>query len=395
MATRSHRNAIRWAREIPTMLHGGRLDRVAHHVVLLIATWADNDGKNAYMSLDALVQYGHVGLAELHEVLGRLEKRGYIIPAVAEHGAAGWVLPVDRKHEPDTIADTRAAKRRAATAKRTREWREAKRVTQDNGVTVTPDSSVTVTQKSSVTTGSVTQKTTVTGGSVTQDCDAGDASGSVTPAGQRPVPPVTSIKNYLHKDACAERPPAAVAAETDPDASNGALFGAAPSKPTKAPAPDFTDDFNAWWALYPRKADRKPALIAYEKARLGKAVRDNKKRRPVSAEQLLRATPMFAAQMRQEGREAKHIPMGATWLNKDGWEDYGPAEAPQRPTVDHLRATADAAEAARLLRTHYLDPGQHPNDPTPHGQFVRAARVAFIDQHADELDAILTKQAAS
>lgn len=181
------------------MLHNGRVDRLAHHVALLVATWANNDGTNAFMSLDSLAECAHASLSETQEALQRLQTRGYLVSAVASNGASAWELPIAKvKHERDEVAETRAAKRKKATQERTRKWREAKRVTQEL--------SVTVTDNSSVTTESVTLESTVTQGSVTQELGVRDARVSVTPAGHSPVPPLTSIKEDLHASRKAEQP---------------------------------------------------------------------------------------------------------------------------------------------------------------------------------------------
>lgn len=374
MANRSARYALRWAREIPTMLHNGRVDRIGHAVAVLIATWANNDGTNAFMSLDSLAECAHATLAETDAAVRRLEARGYLMHAVASNGAAGYALPISRKHERDEVAEERAARRRAATLERTRKWREAKRVT--------PDSTVTVTGNSSVTTESVTADSSVTQGPVTQELGVRDAGLGVTTAGHSSIPPLTSIKNDLHKDACAERPPAAVAAEVDLNTSDGLLLNPPASKPAAKGKPatsgGYTAEFETFWSAYPKRNGRRDGKFA--------AAREfAKASKLVSPADLTASAKRWAA-------VCGDLPVDAErWLKNRRWEDHAPAQPQDGPSVALLRATADANQAARLLKTVWTDPGQHPDDPTPRVQFIKAKRIAFIDAHADELNALLTK----
>ena len=51
--------AIKWAREVPTLLHHGRVDRLGHHLLLLLATYAKNDGSDMYASMSTLAKESH------------------------------------------------------------------------------------------------------------------------------------------------------------------------------------------------------------------------------------------------------------------------------------------------------------------------------------------------
>lgn len=189
--------AIKWAREVPTLLHNGRVDRLGHHLLLLLATYAKNDGSDIYASVTSLAKDARAPKREVTEALGRLETAGLIGRAHASNGALGWSLNLGARVAEDPVLEAREAKRRAATKERTRRWRERSKSSGDAtvGRHVTPDSPVTsdaVTHHSTVTDGAVTQEFGVRNAEllrhkpdVTQECDAGDASESVTPAGQR------------------------------------------------------------------------------------------------------------------------------------------------------------------------------------------------------------------
>lgn len=199
--------AIRWAREVPTLLHRGRVDRLGHHLLLLMATYAKNDGSDMYASVTSLAKEAHAPEREVADALARLEKAGLVAPAHASNGAPGWSLDVARRSEVDAVVEARTAQRRAATRERTRLWRERRKAVGDAevGRHVTPDSTVTngrVTHELTVTTNGVTQESGVRNAEllrhkpdVTHQCDAGDATESVTTAGQTPY---NSLQ--LHKD---------------------------------------------------------------------------------------------------------------------------------------------------------------------------------------------------
>lgn len=75
-------------------------------------------------------------------------------------------------------------------------------------------------------------------------------------------------------------------------------------------------EFGEFWKLYPRRDDKGHALKAYRGAR-----------RKASAERLTSAAKKFADEC--VGRDPKYIPLPATWLNGERWEDQGVAEASQ------------------------------------------------------------------
>lgn len=87
-----------------------------------------------------------------------------------------------------------------------------------------------------------------------------------------------------------------------------------PSKPKRQPkAHSYSDDFEAFWAIYPRPVNKLAAAKAFEKAiAMGGGTPEAKKR-------LLEATTAYAAH--QKGKDQQYIPHPATWLNAGGWDD--------------------------------------------------------------------------
>lgn len=244
--------AIKWAREVPTLLHRGRVDRLGHHLLLLLATYAKNDGSDMYASVTSLAKDARAPERDVVDVLDRLEKAGLIERAHASNGAPGWSLNLSARSDEDPALEARQAQRRAATRKRTQAWRERRKssgdaeverhVTQESGVTngvVTPELSVTdegVTQECDAGDAEVVRHQD----DVTHQCDAGDARVSVTTAGQTPYNSLELPKDRTPKD---ELP-------TDADASGAselALVGVASSsaKPSKRRKAKAADPLNA------------------------------------------------------------------------------------------------------------------------------------------------------
>lgn len=70
-------------------------------------------------------------------------------------------------------------------------------------------------------------------------------------------------------------------------------------------------NFEEWWNLYPRKEDKKPAAKAYKAAR---AI--------AQPEEILGGLRRQLPELNQ--REHRLIPLPATWLNKERWENPAP-----------------------------------------------------------------------
>ena len=71
---------------------------------------------------------------------------------------------------------------------------------------------------------------------------------------------------------------------------------------------ELDDDFNAFWAAYPRKVGKALCRKVYVRA-LAK----------IKADELLEKTHAFAASC--SGKEVKFIPHPSTWLNQERWND--------------------------------------------------------------------------
>lgn len=234
--------AIRWAREVPTLLHRGRVDRLGHHLLLLLATYSKNDGSDMYASVSTLAKEVHASERDVIDALGRLEKAGLIVRAHASNGASGWSLDLNSRSESDSVVEDRLGRRRAADRERQRRRRE--RLKEARHGTVDRD----ITGESTVTSEGVTQESTVSHAEVARDIDdvtqelgMSHASRTVTTAGQSAYNSLELHKDRTPKD---ELP-------TDADASGAsepALIDIGPpSRPNRKPAkrPKPADPFNA------------------------------------------------------------------------------------------------------------------------------------------------------
>jgi hypothetical protein len=119
--------AIRWAKSVPEIRSGdGRVDRVAHHVLLVLATFADAAG-HARPSVSTLAQETYIAQRTVTAVLGRLEAAGLITRAgLLTGGTQIWALAlsVTRDEDPAAHLQQKQARDRALAAARSRRYRE-------------------------------------------------------------------------------------------------------------------------------------------------------------------------------------------------------------------------------------------------------------------------------
>ena len=106
------------------------------------------------------------------------------------------------------------------------------------------------------------------------------------------------------------------------------------SEPTSNPEPP-SEEFENWWATYPRKVGKRKAETAWKSALTRTDV-----------ETLNAATQQFADHHKQACTESRFIPHATTWLNRDGWND----ELPQVPNTTTAPGRLSNAEVARQLQ---------------------------------------------
>lgn len=294
--------AIKWAREVPTLLHNHRVDRLGHHVLLLMATYAKNDGSDVYVSTETLAEEAHAALRETEAALSRLHAAGLIREEYASNGAPGWSLNLAARFEGDAVLEDRLKRRRAADAERQRRRRERAKAKRHGEVDRD------VTHKSGVTNDGVTQEFGVSHGEVDRDkanvthkSGVSHARVTVTPAGQSGCNSLQLPKDELPN----ELPP------TASGQANLIEFPTGGSKGTKrAPKRDeYTPDFEAFWAAYGRKGGKRAAAIEWHKA-IERADSDT----------ILAAVPAYV----EATPELKYRKDAERWLKNDCWESAVP-----------------------------------------------------------------------
>lgn len=134
---------------------------------------------------------------------------------------------------------------------------------------------------------------------------------------------------------------AAEAANDDVSASTALVLSGEPSKPKRAktkPEPTAAEqaEFDAFWSVYPRKAGKQPAMLAYiDVVRAG-----------AKPEDIFVGAQLYAG-LRQ-GQDPTHTKMAQGWLNDKRWADEV-TETPQGGYRDHIgarRGTWDPMEQA-------------------------------------------------
>ena len=134
--------AIKWARSAPVVRRAdGRPDATAHHVLLVLATYAGKDGR-ARPSVATLAEDAVLALDTVEAALCRLVEAG-LIEAGESFGGSGsvvWMLRTDRVRDESraSVLASRQERARRLTAERVRRYRERRNGAVDRNVTV-PD----------------------------------------------------------------------------------------------------------------------------------------------------------------------------------------------------------------------------------------------------------------
>lgn len=97
------------------------------------------------------------------------------------------------------------------------------------------------------------------------------------------------------------------------------------------------DDFEQFWAIYPRRVAKKDAEKMW--ARLT----------PDQKWLALQAMPLHVRYWQAANREPDRIPHAATWINGERWNDELAMPEAKAPQVDWWRSTAGIETKAREL----------------------------------------------
>jgi hypothetical protein len=295
---------INWAKNVPPMLRAdGRVDTTAHHVLLVLATYAKKDGSEARPGLELLADDCYLTPKYVAEALDRIQAAGLISKsACLTGGTVVWRLHLDVVNTGPSVVDQHRERRRLADRERQRRHRERRAgEAASHGAAdrdVTASESVTVTAREDVT---VTASQAVSHGAAVRE------SRRATPFVTAPQP----LQPQVTPATTASELPIELPIELSPP----------------PPVAITTAHFDAFWAVYPRKVGKKEAQRAW-----AKAIKDG-----ATADELLAGVRRYAAE--RAGQDPTYTKHPATWLNKGCWDDE-----PQRP---QLRAAAGGYQPYR------------------------------------------------
>lgn len=105
-------------------------------------------------------------------------------------------------------------------------------------------------------------------------------------------------------------------------------------KDNNSPKADYASDFEEFYSLYPRKADKAKALTAYKKAR-----------KKIDQSALIQAVTIFSKETSDAGTEKRFIKMPSSWLNAESYFDYVVSEVEQ--TIIETDAELEARREQR------------------------------------------------
>ncbi|SDD56824.1 hypothetical protein [Actinokineospora iranica] len=238
-------------------------------------------------------------------MLARLEAAGLIIPEAGRMGMPGWRLSMtDFDGEFDPLEE-RTRRDRAAHAARNRAYRERQRELIARGRAMAADAvpcDGTEARPESVVRGARD------GGGQHHEAveDAvRDGSTTIISAGSGVAPPVTST-TYLHNTYTAR-------AAGPPAAQSDALFEVPERGRTRVAhsGSPYPEEFEEFWAIYPRKVGKSRAAAAWHKARSA----------GVTAEVIRTGAARYAELVAAERREPRFVKQAEGWLRGRRWED--------------------------------------------------------------------------
>ena len=93
----------------------------------------------------------------------------------------------------------------------------------------------------------------------------------------------------------------------------------------------YPDDFEAFWGCYPRPQAKRDAFKAWQQT--------EQDRPPLPA--LLDALEAMCWSKEWRADDGKFIPLGATWLRRDGWEDKPTRVVPEAKAFEETMGGVD------------------------------------------------------
>lgn len=128
---------VRWAMDVPPMLRADGLpDDTAHHVLVILATFAKKDGTDARPGLETLANKAYLTTTRaVSDALERIAAAGLISKTGEFGGAAVWTLHMSVTRSGPTAIEERRERAREKQRERQRRYAERKKGTTADGVT--------------------------------------------------------------------------------------------------------------------------------------------------------------------------------------------------------------------------------------------------------------------
>lgn len=116
---------VHWAMNVPPMLRrDGNPDDTAHHVLLVLATFANRDGTSARPSVATLAKKAYKHPRVTADALVRIEAAGLISKSADLNGTTVWRLHLEVSRIGPTVIDQKREREREKAAERQRRRRE-------------------------------------------------------------------------------------------------------------------------------------------------------------------------------------------------------------------------------------------------------------------------------
>jgi DNA-binding transcriptional regulator YhcF (GntR family) len=303
---------IRWAKQVPPVRRAdSKPDATAHHVLLVLATYADKNGI-ARPSVSTIASECYITDETARKALQRLEYAGLVAETGSWNGTSIWTLNLSIKHDPhaDVERESRRERARQKTADRVRRYRERQRAATASDTVirnaaadrhVTADQTVTAKAGNGAGDRHVTVPQAMSNGAEHRDVTApnplqqqvrGGVTASELPRTAKRTPNARTRANV------GDDPPTLLAAADIGPASNAGRDAAG---------------FDEFWAAYPRKDGKAAARKAWAGAAKKKPPRE-----------LIAEARRWSGLWSAAHYQKRFIPHASTWLNGERWEDESP-----------------------------------------------------------------------
>lgn len=308
--------AVKWAMDDAPMLltDKGKPDTTARGVLHALAEHAHKNGKGAHPSVLRLQYRTGYDRRTVQRALRRLEDGKLIAADGIVGGRTAWRLNLKSVRPASDWADLEAEEEsfRASTAERKRRSR-AKAVTHSDDVT---------------------------GADVTHSASGRHARNAALTINQPPVqPPLKkdsspSAQSDTPADSWDDYAATSPAAALPLDGGWPDPFDTHPAPQQAAAAVAGADEFDAFYAAYPKRVAKETARKAWISAL----------KRGAAADHVIAAAARYADE--RQGQDPKFTPYPATWLNRGSYDDE------PEPTGRHLRAVSGGWQPFRNPENH-------------------------------------------